>query len=75
MLVIMVFETMKAFDVMSHLKEMFQEKARHERFLTTKTLNACNNMIIVQKGKGKAKSKFVGKRQRENQALQSLSLK
>ena len=35
------FEEMKAFDMMVHLKGMFQEKARQERFTTTKALNAC----------------------------------
>ena len=35
------FEEMKAFDMMVHLKGMFQEQARQERFTTTKALNAC----------------------------------
>ena len=35
------FEEMEAFDMMVHLKGMFQEQARHERFTTTKALNAC----------------------------------
>ena len=35
------FEEMEAFDMMVHLKGMFQEKARQERFTTTKALNAC----------------------------------
>ena len=69
MFVIMVSETIEALDITNHLKEMFQEQALHERFLTTETLNASNDMIIVQKGKGKAKPKFVGT------GLQSLSLK
>ena len=35
------FEEMEEFDMMVHLKGMFQEKARQERFTTTKALNAC----------------------------------
>ena len=35
------FEEMEAFDMIVHLKGMFQEKARQERFTTTKALNAC----------------------------------
>ena len=35
------FEAMEAFDMMRHLKEMFQEQARQERFLTMKALNGC----------------------------------
>ena len=35
------FEKMEAFDMMVHLKGMFQEQARQERFTTTKALNAC----------------------------------
>ena len=35
------FEEMKAFDMMVHLKGIFQEQARQERFTTTKALNAC----------------------------------
>ena len=35
------FEEMEAFEMMAHLKEMFQEQARQERFATTKALNAC----------------------------------
>ena len=35
------FEEMEAFDMMVHLKGMFQEQARQERFTTTKALNAC----------------------------------
>ena len=35
------FEEMGAFDMMVHLKGMFQEQARQERFTTTKALNAC----------------------------------
>ena len=35
------FKEMEAFDMMVHLKEMFQEQARQERFTTTKALNAC----------------------------------
>ena len=34
------FEEMEAFDTMVHLKGMFQEQARQERFTTTKALNA-----------------------------------
>ena len=69
MFVVMVFETMEAFDITNHLKEIFQKQAHHERFLTTETLNARNDMIIVQKGKGKAKPKFV------SEGLQSLNLR
>ena len=35
------FEEREAFDMMVHLKGMFQEQARQERFTTTKALNAC----------------------------------
>ena len=35
------FEEMEEFDMMVHLKGMFQEQARQERFTTTKELNAC----------------------------------
>ena len=35
------FEEMGAFDMMVHLKGMFKEQARQERFTTTKALNAC----------------------------------
>ena len=35
------FEAMKAFDMTRHLKEMFQEQARHERFVTIKGLTSC----------------------------------
>ena len=35
------FDEMEAFDMMVHLKGMFQEEARQERFATTKALNAC----------------------------------
>ena len=35
------FEAMEAFDMMRHLKEMFQEQACQERFLTMKALNEC----------------------------------
>ena len=35
------FEEIEAFDMMVHLKGMFQEQARQERFTTTKALNAC----------------------------------
>ena len=35
------FEEMEAFDMMVHLKGIFQEQARQERFITTKALNAC----------------------------------
>ena len=35
------FKEMEAFDMMVHLKGMFQEQARQERFTTTKALNAC----------------------------------
>ena len=34
------FKEMEAFDMMVHLKGMFQEQARQERFITTKALNA-----------------------------------
>ena len=32
---------MEAFEIMTHLKEMFQAQARHERFVTTKALTSC----------------------------------
>ena len=32
---------MEAFEIMTHLKEMFQEQACHERFMTTKALTSC----------------------------------
>ena len=35
------FEEMEVFDMIVHLKGMFQEQARQERFTTTKALNAC----------------------------------
>ena len=35
------FEAMEAFHMMRHLKEMFQEQVRQERFLTMKALNEC----------------------------------
>ena len=35
------FVDMEAFEIMTHLKEMFQEQARHERFVTTKALTSC----------------------------------
>ena len=35
------FEEMEAFDMMVHLKGMFQEQPRQERFTTTKAFNAC----------------------------------
>ena len=35
------FEEIEAFDMMVHLKGMFQEQARQERITTTKALNAC----------------------------------
>ena len=35
------FEEMEAFDMVVHLKGIFQEQARQERFATTKALNAC----------------------------------
>ena len=34
-------EDMEAYDMIIHLKEMFQEQARHERFAVTKELNSC----------------------------------
>ena len=34
-------EDMEAYDMIVHLKEMFQEQARHERFVATKELNSC----------------------------------
>ena len=34
-------EDMEAYDMIVHLKEMFQEQARHERFVVTKELNSC----------------------------------
>ena len=35
------FEEMETFVMMVHLKGMFQEQSRQERFTTTKALNAC----------------------------------
>ena len=35
------FVDMEAYEIMTHLKEMFQEQARHERFVTTKALTSC----------------------------------
>ena len=35
------FEEIEDFDMMVHLKGMFQEQARQERFTTTKALNGC----------------------------------
>ena len=35
------FEEIEAFDMMMHLKGMFQEQASQEMFTTTKALNAC----------------------------------
>ena len=35
------FEAMEAFDMMRHLKEMFQEQTRQKKFLTMKALNEC----------------------------------
>ena len=32
---------MEAFAIMIDLKEMFQEQAHHERFVTTKALTSC----------------------------------
>ena len=34
-------EDIEAYDMIIHLKEMFQEQARHERFAATKELNSC----------------------------------
>ena len=34
------FVDMESFEIMSHLKEMFQEQARHERFVITKALTS-----------------------------------
>ena len=34
-------EDMDAYDMIVHLREMFQEQARHERFAVTKELNSC----------------------------------
>ena len=34
------FVDMEAFEIMTHLKEMFQEQARHEGFMTTKALTS-----------------------------------
>ena len=34
-------EDMEAYDMIIHLKEMFQEQAKHERFAVTKELNSC----------------------------------
>ena len=35
------FVDMEAYAIMVNLKEMFQEQARHERFMTTKALTSC----------------------------------
>ena len=35
------FVDMEAYEIMTHLKEMFQEQTRHERFVTTKVLTSC----------------------------------
>ena len=35
------FLEMEAFEIHAHLTEMFQEQARHERFMTIKALNSC----------------------------------
>ena len=35
------FMDQEAYEIMVHLKEMFQEQARHERFVTTKALTSC----------------------------------
>ena len=35
------FEEIETFDMMTHLKGMFQEQARQERLTTTKALNSC----------------------------------
>ena len=35
------FEAIEAFDMIRHLKEMFQEQVRQERFSTMKALNEC----------------------------------
>ena len=35
------FVDMEAYEIMTHLKEMFQEQVRHERFATTKALTSC----------------------------------
>ena len=61
MLIIMVLETMKAFDMMSCLKECSKSNFRHERFLTIETLNSHNGIIIVHKGKGKANQRLLAK--------------
>ena len=36
---------MKAFVIHAHLTEMFQEQARHERFMTIKALNSCKMVL------------------------------
>ena len=35
------FIDQEAYEIMVHLKEMFQEQARHERFVITKALTSC----------------------------------
>ena len=35
------FVDMEAYEIMTDFKEMFQEQARHERFVTTKALTSC----------------------------------
>ena len=37
----MPMEDIEAYDMIIHLKEMFQEQARHERFVVAKELNSC----------------------------------
>ena len=32
---------MEAFEIMPHLEEMFQARAQHERYVTTKALTSC----------------------------------
>ena len=34
-------ETLTTFEMVTHLKEMFQQQARQERFETTKALHSC----------------------------------
>ena len=35
------FVDMEAYEIMTHLKEMFQEQVRHERLVTTKAFTSC----------------------------------
>ena len=39
------FLEMEAFAIHAHLTEIFQEQARHERFMTIKALNSCKRRL------------------------------